>query len=131
MAKKILIVDDERDYVALLGEILTTHGYEVSLAYDGQQAIDMVSKDKPDLIILDIKMPRLNGWEVSKFLSNDTRYNNIPFLMLTACNDVDDIKSGMRLGAISYIAKPFKQEVLLALVDGLMNKKSSTENNEA
>ena len=125
MAQKILVVDDEHDYVALLSEILTSHGYEVRAAYDGQQAIDMVTKEKPDLIILDIKMPKLNGLEVGKFLGGDMRYEDIPFLMLTASNDFDDMKVGLKLGAISYLVKPFKQKVLLSLVDGLINKKPS------
>ena len=121
MAKKILVVDDERDYVELLRNILTEHGFEVSSAYDGQEAIDAVGKVKPDLIILDIKMPRMNGYEVCKALGEHQQYRHIPFLMLTACGEFDDIKFGMELGPISYIVKPFKQEVLLALVQGLID----------
>lgn len=125
MAKKILVVDDERDYVGLLTEILTAHGYEVRGAYNGRQAIDMVNDYFPDLIILDIKMPELNGLEAAKFFSSDERYRDIPFLMLTASDDFDDIKMGMSLGAVSHLVKPFKQEVMLALVDGLLSKKST------
>jgi len=123
MAKRILVVDDERDYVELLKNILVEHGYEVSAAYDGKEVMDKLKVEIPDLIILDIKMPGLDGYQVSKLLADDARYKDIPFLMLTACGDFDDIKSGMKSGAASYLVKPFKQEVLLALVQGLMDQK--------
>ena len=126
MKRKILVVDDEHEYVALLSDILTTHGYGVISAYDGQQALEIISKDKPDLIILDVKMPNMNGWEVGKIINSDTRYSHIPFLMLTACGEFDDIKKGMELGAVSYISKPFKRDTLLALVEGLISKATSS-----
>jgi len=123
MAKKILIVDDERDYVELLSNILAIHGYEISVAYDGQEAMDALNNEIPDLIILDIKMPRLNGYEVCKLLANNARYKNIPFLILTACGEFDNVKLGIATAAVSYIVKPFKQEVLLGLVHGLIEQK--------
>jgi len=122
MKKKILVVDDEKDYVELIKNILTAHGYEVNIAYNGEEAMDAVNKEKPDLIILDIKMPKMNGYQVCELLGKDLRYRDIPFLMLTACGDAEEIKAGMKLGAVSYLVKPFKQTILLGLVQGLVDQ---------
>jgi DNA-binding response OmpR family regulator len=120
MAKKILVVDDEPGFLELLTGILTDRGYAVSGAADGRQAITKVNQDIPDLIILDIKMPHMSGYDVCRILRDIGRYKDIPIIMLTAMTELDNVKTGMSLGAVSYISKPFEQNTLLAIINGII-----------
>lgn len=120
MAKKILVVDDEPGFVELLAGILAAKGYSVSSASDGRQAITWVNQDMPDLIILDIKMPHMSGYDVCRILRDNKRFRDIPVIMLTAMAELDNVKTGMSLGAVSYISKPFEQNTLLAMIQGLI-----------
>jgi len=120
MAKKILVVDDEPGFVELLTGILAAKGYAVSSASDGRQAITMVNKDMPGLIILDIKMPHMSGYDVCRILRDNRSFKDIPIIMLTAMAELDNVKTGMSLGAVSYISKPFEQNTLLAMIHGLI-----------
>jgi len=122
MPKKILIVDDEPNIIKLVEARLKFHGYEVITAYDGEEGLDKVRDEKPDLIILDIMMPKLDGYEVCHKLRADIQYNTIPIVMLTACGQATDIKEGMERGADAYIAKPFEPDVLVGIVDALVGK---------
>jgi DNA-binding response OmpR family regulator len=120
MAKKILVVDDEPGFVELLTGILAAKGYAVSGAYSGRQAITRVNQEMPDLIILDIKMPHMSGYDVCQILRAKERFNDIPIIMLTALVELDNVKTGMSLGAVSYISKPFEQNTLLTMIHGLI-----------
>ena len=120
--KKILLVDDEPHILMTVGSRLKANGYEVITASDGQEGLDMTYKEKPDLIILDLMLPKLNGHEVHKKLKSDAAYKDIPIVMLTASAAMDDMKTGMQLGADGYVTKPFKPEVLLAIIQGLLGK---------
>jgi len=122
VAKKILIVDDEPNITKLLESRLRANGYEVVTACDGQEGLDKTQKEKPDLIILDVMLPKLNGYEVCRMLRSDKQYNPIPIVMLTACGQVTDIQKGMGKGADAYIAKPFQPNVLLGIITGLVGK---------
>jgi DNA-binding response OmpR family regulator len=114
MAKKILVVDDEANTVELLQSRLEKNGYRVMTAYDGQEALDKTYQEIPDLIVLDIMLPRIDGYNV--------KYKNIPIVMLTGRTLAQDIKMGMDLGAVSYVQKPFNADVLLGIIEGLIKK---------
>ena len=120
MAKKILIVDDEPNLVKLLESRLKVNGYDVISAFDGQQGLDKVRQDKPDLVILDLMLPQLHGYEVCRQLRTDAVHKNIPIVMLTASGKATDIQEGLEQGANAYIAKPFKPEALLGIIQALL-----------
>ncbi len=113
MSKKILLVDDEESLVVLLGERLKFNGYEVITASDGQEGLDKAKKEKPDLILLDVMMPKMNGYQVCRLLKFDQRFKHIPIIMLTARTQAIDMKTGKETGADAYITKPFESDVLL------------------
>lgn len=122
MAKKILVVDDEPLIVKLLQARLEKNGYNVVIAHDGQEALDKTYQENPDLIILDIMLPHIDGYYVCKALRSDEKYKAIPIVMLTGRTLAQDIKMGMDLGAVSYVQKPFKPNVLMGIIEGLIKK---------
>src|ERR1035437_7727467 len=107
MARKILVVDDERHIVRLVQVNLEKAGYTVLTAYDGVEALEQVAKEKPDMIVLDVMMPRLDGFEVLKKLQADAGTRDIPVIMLTAKAQDADIFRGWSSGVSSYLTKPF------------------------
>jgi len=123
MAKKILVVDDEPSIVSLLKRRLEASQYEVITAKDGQEALEKTSQEKPDLIILDIMLPKIDGYIVASMLKSDEKTRDIPIVMLTARNLAQDIKAGMESGAVSYVQKPFNSDVLLGMIPTLINQK--------
>lgn len=118
--KRILIVDDERDMVDLLRLRLESVGYEVDAAYDGQEGLMRARKRKPDLIILDVMMPRLDGRQVCRLLKFDDAFTSVPIIMLTALGQERDRQTGESVGADEYIVKPFDGQVLLDAVKRLL-----------
>lgn len=122
MPTKILVVDDEPNIVKLLESRLIAEGYEVITASDGQEALDKVYQEHPKLIILDIMLPKIDGYKVCSILRTDKQYADIPIIMLTARRETMNIAKGMELGAVSYIQKPFKADVLLGIIKGLIDK---------
>ena len=116
MAKKILVVDDERHIVRLVEVNLTRAGYDVVSAYDGVEALEKVEEDMPDMIVLDVMMPRMDGFEVLKNLQADPKYKDIPVIMLTAKAQDADIFKGWQSGVSSYLTKPFNPKELLVFV---------------
>lgn len=120
--KHILLVDDEPDLVQLVSLRLTAAGYEVTTAFDGQQALDQVKKGRPDLIILDLMLPKLDGYKVCRLLKFDERYRSIPILIFTARAQAQDIQLAMECGANAYMTKPFDAAGLLAKVSELMSE---------
>ncbi len=118
--KKILIVDDERLLVMALRIRLETVGYEVISAYDGEEGLDKAQKEKPDLIILDVMMPKKSGYQVCQLLKSDEVYKHIPIIMLTAKGQKTDKEWGERAGADCYITKPFNDTELVAKIKELM-----------
>ena len=114
--KLVLIVDDNPENRKALGSLLVNNGYEVGASSDGQKALDFVEKVKPDLILLDIMMPGMNGYEVCEKLKEDVSTKHIPVIFLTAKTDSEDIVKGFKVGGVDYVAKPFNSEELLARV---------------
>ena len=117
MAKKILVVDDERHIVRLVEVNHTRAGYEIATAYDGIEALEKVKAEKPDMIVLDVMMPRMDGFEVLKRLQADTSTQDIPVIMLTAKAQDADIFRGWSSGVSSYLTKPFNPRELLTFVE--------------
>ncbi|NLJ36667.1 MAG: response regulator [candidate division WS1 bacterium] len=116
MAKKILVVDDERHIVRLVEVNLARAGYEVVTAYDGVEALEKVEQEVPDMVVLDVMMPRMDGFEVLKNLQADAKYKDIPVIMLTAKAQDADIFKGWQSGVSSYLTKPFNPKELLVFV---------------
>lgn len=117
MARKILVVDDERHIVRLVEVNLQRAGYDVVTAYDGVEALEKVKADKPDMIVLDVMMPRMDGFEVLQNLQADPECSEIPVIMLTAKAQDADIFKGWQSGVSSYLTKPFNPRELLTFVE--------------
>lgn len=122
MAKKILVVDDEAQLVEMVKMRLEASGYEVITAADGQEALDKARQDKPNLIILDLMLPKIDGYKVCRMLKFDEKYNKIPIILFSARAQEQDKLLGMQVGANGYIAKPFEPKVLLSKIEELLNK---------
>ncbi len=116
MPKKILVVDDERQIVKLVEINLRKAGYEVVAAYDGVEALEKVESERPDMLVLDVMMPRMNGFDVLKRLQANPATENIPVIMLTAKAQDADIFAGWQSGVSSYLTKPFNPRELLTFV---------------
>ena len=116
MPKKILVVDDERQIVKLVEVNLRKAGYDVVCAYDGVEALEKVQSDRPDMIVLDVMMPRMNGFDVLKKLQSNPETEQIPVIMLTAKAQDADIFAGWQSGVSSYLTKPFNPRELLTFV---------------
>lgn len=112
----ILVVDDETYIVELVKFNLEKEGFKVSVAYDGLAALDMVREQRPDLIILDIMLPNMDGLEVCRHLKNDFNFHTIPIIMLTAKGEEVDTILGLEMGADDYIKKPFSPREMVARV---------------
>jgi DNA-binding response OmpR family regulator len=112
----ILIVDDTRVNLQLLGKILMKVHYELAIANSGYEALDMVKEVKPDLILLDVMMPGIDGYDVCKALKSSPDTKDIPVIFLTAKSEKEDIVTGFDLGAVDYVTKPFNSAELLARV---------------
>jgi len=121
--KRILLVDDEVDFVEMLRTRLEDNNYEVIVAYDGEEGLERAEKEEPDLIILDVMLPRINGFDICRKLKIDENFKDIPIILLTAKFQPSDIKFGEAMGADSYITKPFEPQVLLVKMRELLDKK--------
>ena len=117
---KVLIVDDNEQNVELLEAYLADVGYQVAKAYDGDEALEAVAKDPPDLILLDIMMPRVSGFEVCRKLKADEATRPIPIVMVTALNELQDIEKGVDAGTDDFLTKPVNKLELLARVKSLL-----------
>lgn len=120
--KRVLIADDEQEVVELLKNSLSRKGFQVAVAYDGVEAKNVILEKKPDLIILDLMMPRLDGWEVLKWLRQESKLN-IPVVIISGKDEVVDAKYVYQLGADSYLVKPIEIENLLKIINLVTSKK--------
>jgi len=126
MAKeKILVADDEEDILELLKFKLSREGYQVICAASGEEALSCVRLGTPDLIVLDLMLPGMDGIEVTRELKNDPDTENIPIVMLTAKGEEADIVTGLELGADDYITKPFSPRILIARVKAVLRRKEN------
>jgi len=120
--KKILLVEDEKDMRYAVTIQLEASGYEVITASDGQEALDKAYKERPDLIILDLMLPKMDGYKVCRMLKFDTRYKGIPVIMFTARAQDSDKKIGEEVGSDAYVTKPFDPDVLLNKIRELLKR---------
>ena len=120
MQKKILVVDDETQLVEMLKMRLKTNGYEILTAYDGREALEKARNQKPDLIILDLMLPKIDGYKVCRMLKFDEKYKSIPIILFTARVQDVDKEMGSQVGADAYIVKPFEPQVLLCKIKELL-----------
>lgn len=120
--KKILIVDDETDLVETVVFQLQEAGYEVTSAYDGLEGLEKAQSQKPDLIILDLMLPKMDGYKVCKMLKVDNRHNKIPIILFSARAGKQDEKLGYECGANAYITKPFEASILLSKIKELLKE---------
>ena len=116
MARKILTCDDEKHIVRLIQVNLERQGYEVITAYNGAECLEKVKEDRPDLIVLDVMMPEMTGFEVLDVLKKDPETENIPVIMLTARAQDSDVLRGWQSGVECYLTKPFNPMELIAFV---------------
>jgi DNA-binding response OmpR family regulator len=125
-AVHILVVDDEPDIVKLVAKIMEARGYRVTTAKDGEDALAAVARDRPDVVVLDLNLPKLDGHEVCKRLKSAEATRAIPVVMMTAAYvTVDDATRGLGLGADEYVVKPFMREVMLHNVERLLGAKAA------
>ena len=111
---KIRVVDDEPDTVDLVKLVLETEGYQTSVAYNGEEALEMIKIDKPDLVLLDIMMPKMDGWAIRKKIIDNEETRDIPIVMLTAKAQPIDKMIGLHVvGVTDYITKPFGRQELI------------------
>lgn len=114
---EILLVDDTPEHIETVVSILSKNNYKIKVATKGSTAIKLINQNKPDLILLDVYMPEMSGFELCQIIKNDKLYHDIPIIFLTANNDEESIKKGFELGAQDYVVKPFNIPELLARVN--------------
>ncbi|MBR3281481.1 MAG: response regulator transcription factor [Clostridia bacterium] len=117
--KKILVVDDDKNICELLNIYLKNEGYDTVFAYDGSSAVTVAKKESPDLIILDVMMPVINGWEACKLIR---QFSNVPIIMLTALDTLENKVQGLNIGADDYIVKPFEPVEVLARINAHLRR---------
>jgi len=131
MAKeRILVVDDEEDILELLKYNLNREGYKVVSASSGEKCLQKAASEKPDLIVLDLMLPGIDGLEVTKILKNDSNTLHIPIIMLTAKGEEADIVAGLELGADDYVTKPFSPRILIARVRAVIRRKDKSKKDD-
>ena len=116
MAKKILVADDEEDVKIIMQLYLESKGYEIVTSYDGLDTLDKVKTEKPDLILLDVMMPVIDGFEVCKKLKDSPDTASIPIVMVSAASHAESKQRGLDAGAVEYIVKPFEPDHLVEVV---------------
>jgi DNA-binding response OmpR family regulator len=122
MAKDILIVDDELDVIIPIQFLMEQQGYSVMTAQRGEDALDLIYQYKPDLVLLDIMLPGIDGWQVCEIVRLNPNYRDIKIIFLTARGRKEEIAKGLALGADDYITKPFSNAQLVAKVKALLEK---------
>jgi DNA-binding response OmpR family regulator len=120
--KKILVVDDDKNICELLKLYITKEGYEVIFAYDGSEAVNIAKEQKPNLIILDVMMPVINGWEACKLIR---QFTDVPIIMLTALDTLDNKVQGLSIGADDYIVKPFEPVEVIARINAHLRRQDN------
>ena len=124
--EKVLIIEDEVDIAQLVSFNLQRNGYLVNQVHDGLEGLEKILKDQPDLVILDLMLPGLDGYKILKKMQRDPRSNSIPVLMLTAKSQIDDRLKGLELGADDYLTKPFSPKELILRVKAILKRNRIT-----
>jgi DNA-binding response OmpR family regulator len=122
MSPRVLVVDDDPDIVDAVGEALHHEGYRVETATDGPTALKSVLDAPPDLIVLDVRMPEMNGWEFCEIVRRQSHTRDVPVLFLTACNEVRDQITAMQVGGSDHLPKPFRLDDLREKVRALVRE---------
>lgn len=124
---KILIAEDERDIRELIGFTLRFAGFDVVLAINGTEAIEKSLQEQPDLVLLDVRMPKMTGYEVCRHLKDDPATSTIPIVFLSAKGQEGEIKEGLESGAVEYIVKPFAPDELINQVEDILQRAGASE----
>ncbi len=129
MAEKprILLVDDEPSIVKMVAKRLEVEGFDVLVAMDGQEGLSKAQTEHPDLVILDLMLPKLNGYEICTMLKQDTRYQKIPIILFTAKTQEKDEKLGVECGADAFVRKPFRAQELTEHIRRLLGEAASPQ----
>lgn len=122
MSKRILIADDEPSIVAALEYLLQQGGYEVLIARNGDEALDLLEQQTPDLVLLDVMMPRKSGYEICSRIRDRPEWRHIKVIMLSAKGRDAEVNKGLAVGADLYVTKPFSTRELMAKIDGLLGR---------
>jgi DNA-binding response OmpR family regulator len=125
---KVLIAEDDRDFGNILSQYVSISGFEVTLARDGKEAWELFNKDKPDICVLDVMMPEMDGFTLAEKIKE--AQGDVPFIFLTAKSLKEDIVKGLKLGADDYITKPFDPEVLILRLNNILKRVYSSVNDE-
>lgn len=125
---KVLIAEDDRDFGNILTQYITISGFEVTLARDGKEAWELFSADKPDICVLDVMMPEMDGFTLAEKIKQSSP--DMPFIFLTAKSLKEDIVKGLKLGADDYITKPFDPEVLILRINNILKRVYSSVNDD-
>jgi DNA-binding response OmpR family regulator len=120
--KKILVVDDEADMRRIISVRLEINGYNVITADDGEEALEKTKKERPDLIVLDLMLPKISGFEVCRMLKFDKQYKEIPIMILSALDQQADREKAAKCGADAYFIKPFDLELLIKKTKDLLER---------
>jgi two-component system alkaline phosphatase synthesis response regulator PhoP len=121
--RRVLVVDDERDIAETILYNLGRNGYDTLVAYNGADALEIAQRERPDLVVLDLMLPGLDGTEVARRLKGDLRTADLPIVMLTAKGEETDVVVGLTLGADDYVTKPFSMKVLLARIGTVLRRR--------
>ncbi|MDB4739723.1 response regulator transcription factor [Akkermansiaceae bacterium] len=124
--ESILIIEDEIDIANLVGFNFERNGYSVDIAHDGREGLEKILKNQPDLVILDLMLPEIDGYKILKKMQRDTRSHSIPVIMLTAKSQIDDRLKGLELGADDYITKPFSPKELILRAQAILKRNRVT-----
>ncbi|MEO0080458.1 MAG: response regulator [candidate division WOR-3 bacterium] len=127
---RILVVDDEPDIRLVVQARLETAGYEVETAVDGLEALNRIRSRPFDLVVLDLMLPKIDGFAVCAMLKRDQRFSNLPIIILSARSQPQDMKTGTALGADAYLTKPFQPAELLKKIDELLHRNGPVPRNE-
>ena len=131
---KVLLVEDEASLAMILSDTLEAQGFEMRTAHDGEEGLRMFDDQKPDVLVADVMMPKMDGWQTLKYIRNNDKIKTIPIIMITAVNEESKQIMGLKTGADDYITKPFILPNLLARIDAVLrrsswNKKTLNEQN--
>ena len=119
----ILVVDDEPEIAKLVAKVMESRGHRVTVGRDGQEALELVARERPDVLVLDLNLPKVDGFEVCRRLKSAEETRTLPIVMLTAAfPSVEDADRGLTVGADEYVVKPFLREVLVHNVERLIPK---------
>lgn len=121
---KILLVEDDEDIVRTIEYVLSKKGYQCISAFDGMDGFQKAKTENPDLILLDLMLPKMNGYKISRLLKFDEKYKKIPIIMLTAKAQESDKKLGFETGADEYVTKPFEIDKLVEIIEKYLKRRN-------